>query len=190
MERDIQSEKRLLSQLGKAELLQLLEIINDLQCIETDGELENLLQRAAEVASCDFSTCCLRRIDTEGVFLSSIKSVDGNFPRDWLPLYNGGAHEVTRLLPLAHHNQSRAIVWSQVLAQHASRVDMEIVERARNLGLLDGVTLATTSSAKGLGSLFSFSGSSIDNLLRSVLVLDRLAPFLHNALLRMAPREG
>lgn len=188
MERDAQSEKRLLSQLGKAELLQLLEIINDLQCIETDGELENLLQRAAEVASCDYSTCCLRRVDTSGAFQASIKSVDSNFPRDCLTLYNGGAHEVIRLLPPAQRDYARVIVWSKLFAQQAAHVDMKIVEQARGFGLRDGVTLATTSSIQGLGSLFSFAGSAIDNLSKSALVLGQLAPYLHNALVRMAPR--
>ena len=188
MEKDIRLEKRLLSQLSKVELLQLLEIIHDLQYTETAAELENLLQRATGMASCDYSTCCLRRVDTSGAFQASIKSVDSNFPRDWLTLYNGGAHEVIRLLPPAQRNHARVIVWSKLFEQQTAHVDMKIVDQARGLGLRDGVTLATASSTQGLGSLFSFAGSAIDNLSRSALVLGQLAPYLHNALMRMAPR--
>ena len=190
MEKDIQMEKRLLSQLSKAELLQLLEIINDLQHAQSDAELENLLSRVTEVAGCDYSTCCLRRVDTTGGFLTSIKSVDGNFPRDWLDLYNGNAHNIIRLLPAVPRDASRTIVWSQLFSQFAEQMDTRMLERAYDLGLRDGVTLATASTHQGLGTLFSFSGSIIDHPARSALVLSSLASALHTAVLRLAPRPA
>lgn len=179
-------DKRLLSQLSKADLLQLLEIINDLQYADSDAVLKSLMLRATAVAGCEYSTSCVRQLDTNGVFQASIKSVDGNFPSDWLQFNNEQANQIIQMLRMEQANLRRTLIWSQVFSRIGAQLDKQVMDMAKDIGLRDGVTLMTLSNTQSIASLFSFSGAVIDNPIRSALVLTHLAPLLHSAIIRLA----
>jgi len=169
---------------GAEELRRALEIISDSLRVRTETELDVLLGRVRELVSCDYVTCCMKRVDAAGQLAASVKSLPGNFPSDWLIQFLDGRRASAVLLPAADEH-GQALVWSEALV-HLPAVDLDLVHRARDHGLVEGITLTVASPQRGVGSLFSFSGRAIEDPTHSAALLQYLAPHLHSALLRMA----
>lgn len=184
-DREVDLADKSVQEFGAEELRRALEIISDSLRIRTETEFDVLLDRVRELASCDYATCCVKRIDATGRLAASVKSLPGNFPGDWLTRFLDGRRASAMLLPPAgEHGQ--ALVWSDVLV-HLPAIDLDLVHRARDHGLVEGITLTVASPGRGVGSLFSFSGRAIEDAARSAALLQYLAPHLHAALLRLTP---
>lgn len=181
-------QKKGVGDFSAVELREALEIINDSLQARSEPDLDRLLMRTGELVGCEYVTGCLKRVDAAGRFVTSVKSLPGNFPNDWLAQFLDGQRASAAWLPAAD-DEGQVLVWSEALARFPE-IDPELVGRARDWGLVEGVTLMVASPHKGVGSLFSFSGRVIDNAAHSASLLQHLAPHLHAALLRLAQAGG
>jgi LuxR family transcriptional regulator, quorum-sensing system regulator CviR len=87
---------------------------------------------------------------------------------------------------LQHHfNHFDVQVWSQTYRSSQTRDERAFIGEASDFGLTQGITVGIKSSAQPLGSLFSFSGPRMGEHPCHAVVLQHLAPHLHEALLRL-----
>lgn len=172
--------------LGKCELLDMLEITHDAMHIGSTQELQGLLLRLHSLVPCENIIAFLGDTDAHGGLKGVAKLVNVNYPIEWLAAYLQNGYATVDPVLLTHFRQFGSQLWSDTYRAADSAAQQTFIEHAGSHGLSEGVTLGQHSKAGTLGSLFSFSGQDMGEHPRHRAVLAHLAPHLHLALMRLA----
>ena len=108
--------------------------------------------------------------------------VDGGFFPDWLALYlERGFHRVDPVFR-KHFGEYGTQVWTRTYRTVSRKDEKEFIERSRDFGLHEGVTMGHWSPFQTSGSCFSFAGNTLPRRKRHMLLLECLLPHLHAAI--------
>jgi len=165
---------------GAEELRRALEIISDSLAGPYRDRTGRPARRVRELVSCDYVTCCMKRVDAAVSLPQSVKSLPGNFPSDWLIQFLDGRRASAgtasgggRTWPGAGLRPKRLFICRPSI--------VDLVHRARDHGLVEGITLTVASPPARVGSLFSFSGRAIEDPTTAPRFCSILPPHLHSA---------
>lgn len=173
-------------QLSRGQLADVLELVHSTVSVKNDTDIQTLLRHVSELVPSRHAACCLKRIGSDGRIHNSIKQITFNFPAAWLTQSGNFSTDLIARLLGAEQENFKAQLWSSILERHAIKEHREPLDKAKLMGLSQGLTLHGAAPRHRLLSLFSFAGDGMGDDPRYSAIVEYITPFLHLALLRSA----
>lgn len=169
--------------LSKNDALSLLEIMDaSIMCKEED-DLKDLLNYFGKLFGAEFSLCLLASLDQKDR-IASVDVVNAGFPADWLDRYISRGY--LHIDPVAAENFRNYEVqfWGVTYGKYPPPI--ALLRHSADFGLSRGYSCgARCCNGEETGSLFFFSGDSIEEHSRTEAILQYSVTFLHEALTKI-----
>ncbi len=167
--------------LSRGDALLILKLIHLSLFCRDEADFRNLIESLKQLIPFDFAICGIARIDGESI-IKSYDVVNINYPAEWLELYiRRGYHGID---PIVKENftEFRVQYWAETYKKH--NPPEEFIYNAEDFGLKRGYTHGVLDKGSK-GSLFSFSGDSIERHPRTETMIEYIIPHLHQCLIRI-----
>lgn len=171
--------KRLLS---KDDVCSLLYLTNAAVLCKDEGSLRNLLAEIGTLFGADFCICFLAEACSGGI-ASSLDVVNVSFPSSWLDHYITKKFYHIDPVFIENYKHFNVQYWHNTYRKYAS--PPELLEHLLDSGLKNGYSYGFKHHIEAKGSLFSFSGDSLENHPRTEAILRCAIPPLHRSLHRI-----
>jgi len=173
---------RMLSDLTKAELLQILEIFHYTMEATTGEDVHRILQLLQQALPCTKVIGGVAEYTPSGGFKEFSRVLNVSYSNDWLYAYCKNEYAtvdpVLQYLPSTLPTQ----VWTQTYAAATSPRQLEFIEEACAFGLTNGITTGKLDRKRGIATFFSFAGGDANGTVRYKDFLEYLVPYLHRVL--------
>lgn len=176
-------------QLSKQDLVSMIELITSCRECRDDGNITKLILRLREIVPYEVAFCGLASIGN-GASIESFRSLNINYPEEWLNLYIARRYNLTDPVFARNFSQPSLQIWSETYKQ--SPPPRKFLSEAHDFGLIQGYTYGMKTKCGNEGSsasLFSFAGKSVDNHKRSTLILETIMPYFHEALVQVTRNQ-
>lgn len=176
--------------LSKSDAIQLLELIQKSLSCSTEEDLRRLVSALRQLVPFEFAICGLANLAPDRK-VRSYNIININYPSEWLDEYISRGYQA--IDPVVRENFSRFSLqrWKETFAM--CKAPKDFLHTAGDFGLTKGYTHGVKSFRGEEGSLFSFSGVSVEYSPRTETILHHIVPHLHNAMsaiLRSHDRRG
>lgn len=171
--------------LSNRDSLSLLELIQASLACKREEHLKSLILSMHSILPFDFGVCSLvktgncKLTDQCDDFTDLFDIINVSYPAEWLDLYvKRGFHLID---PIIKENFTNFGVqyWTETYKKYVS--PKEFITLAKDFGLKEGYSCGVMDHTQREASLFSLAGEISDHP-RNRLILDILAPHLHQAL--------
>lgn len=170
----------LLSRLSGTDAVTLLEIIHKSISCDTEEDFINLFPKIQELFSFDFAGVLLGYRDTSKG-LEVVPAVNISFPEGWIHEYFSRNYHQTSALSIQNFATYKPQYITETWEKH--RQPYEIKSLCLDFGIREGYAHGAGPSARGQnGSMFCFSGSSMEYKRHTEAILELVVPHLHLAL--------
>jgi len=169
--------------LSKNDAFSLLKIMDASIMCKEEEDFIDLLKNFGRLFEAEFSLCLLANVNQKGQ-IDSVKTFNGSFPSDWLEQYmSKGYYHVDPVVTENFRNYD-VQYWESTYRRYIP--PPELLRHSFRFGLRKGYSCGAKdrSREKG-GSLFSFSGASLNKHPRTEIILKYAVPFLHESLTRI-----
>jgi DNA-binding CsgD family transcriptional regulator len=173
--------------LSQRDACSLIELIQEsLACHDLDA-FRGLMVKLKRVIVYDFTTCLVCKKGKDGQ-IQSLDVVNINYPSEWVELYVTRNYQ--QIDPVLKENFAnfRLQYWADTYRKMPP--PKEFLCLAEDFGLDRGYTHGVRSFTGEEGSLFSFSGRTVEHSERTATILDVFIPHLHQALCRVVKCES
>ncbi len=160
----------------------LLDLINAVSYCNDEERFKRLVEKLQYIMPYDFAICALASFGTTEK-LSSYKTVNINYPIEWLSIYKERSYHEIDPIVREHFLSFKMQYWDDTYKNY--RHSDEFKHHAENYGLSTGYTHGMRNCAGDEGSLFSFAGNSIEHNQRTEVIIGYLVPVFHEALTRI-----
>ena len=167
--------------LSGGDALSILNLIHQSLFCRGEEGFRNLIEDLKQIIPFDFAICGVARMN-DRVSIKSYDVVNINYPAQWLELYiRRGYHGID---PVVKENftEFRVQYWAETYKKH--NPPKEFIYNAEDFGLKRGYSHGILEEEKR-GSLFSFSGESIEYHPRTETILEYIIPHFHQCLIRI-----
>jgi len=173
----------MLSDLTKAELQQVIEILHYTMEASTDEDVHRILQLLQQAIPCTKVIGGVAAYTPTGSFKEFSRVLNVSYSNDWL--YTYGKNGYATIDPLVQSLSSKlpAQIWERTFSAANSRKQLEFIEEARSFGLTHGLTTGIIDQKRRCGSFFSFAGGDAKGTPRYKELLEYMAPYLHRVLI-------
>jgi len=172
--------------LSGGDALFILNLIHQsLFCRDEEG-FRNLIENLKQIIPFDFSICGVARMN-DGVSIKSYDVVNINYPAQWLELYISRGYNGIDPVVKENFTEFRVQYWAETYKKH--NPPKEFICNAEDFGLKRGYSHGILEEGKR-GSLFSFSGASIERHPRTETILEYIIPHLPQCLIRILSQNS
>lgn len=172
---------------GHGDAITLIEVISTAVACETETDLHAVAEHLKKLIPFDSAACSLASISPQKT-ITPISIVNINYPDEWIGLYVKHRYYERDPIYLENFRHFRLQEWKQTYKQHGA--PKSFLSTAEDFGLRNGYTHGVRNHAGNVGSLLSLSGTSIERGERSETILNLVLPHFHQALLKIAERQG
>jgi DNA-binding CsgD family transcriptional regulator len=172
----------ILKDVSRRDVSFLLKLINDSLFCRTENDLRILIVNVRNLIPHDFAVCGLAKMDNCHR-IKSYEIVNVSYPSEWLLLYMQQQYQLVDPVIKQHFTKFRMQYWADTYKIDGSPRDF--IFHADTFGLRDGYTYGVANNSGSGGSLFSFSGRSLEHHKHTEDILTHLVPHLHQALIRI-----
>ncbi len=178
-----------LTNLGKRDLVLLLETVNHSLSIRTEQEFRELILSLERVLPMEGVVSIMSKLAPGSNPEKAAHIINIGYPDEWLKLYLDNQYAAIDPIIRNHIGQFKPQIWSQTFKKNTTPAEKAFVDQAREFNLDEGLTLGHVCRRTSVASLLSFQGHQIVSHPRHVAVLEYLTPYLHNSLatLSLAP---
>ena len=165
--------------LSRNDAISLLELIQKSFLCTKEEDLRNLILDLKTLIPYDYAACLLGRKGMDKS-LSTYDLINVTFPSEWLNLYViRNFHQID---PIVKENFTGFTLqyWADTYKKYNPPKDFIIT--AEDFDLKRGYSYGIKNYRGTEGSLFSFSGNSLNPDLRTEIILSRAVPHLHQSL--------
>jgi DNA-binding CsgD family transcriptional regulator len=165
----------------------ILELIQESLACHNLDVFRGLMAKLKSLVAYDFTTCLVCKKGKDGQ-IQSLDVVNINYPSEWVELYV--ARNYQQIDPVLKENfeSFRIQYWADTYRKMSPpKVFLSLAE---GFGLARGYTHGVRSFTGEEGSLFSFSGGTVEHCERTATILDVFIPHLHQALCRAVKCES
>ncbi len=173
--------------LSKRDAISLLELIHTSLFCSSEEDFKELVNKLNEVISYDFAISGVARTDSYGNVVS-YKIVNVNYPAEWLDIYTAKNLYSIDSIVKENFTNFRLQRWKDTFRKHLT--PREFLSRAGDFGLRDGFTHGQRNRTGSRGSIFTISGNSIEFNNRTEMILELVAPHLHQTIARIADEQN
>jgi DNA-binding CsgD family transcriptional regulator len=167
--------------LSRKEANTLLEIIDAGLRSRSEKDLRQLVRSLQELVPFEFALCAFSGTSYSSVEPYRIMNV--SYPVPWLELYISKQFDKIDPIIAEHRLSFDLQYWADSYEKH--KVHKEFVACAEDHGLKAGYSYGLKTESGDTASLFSFAGRSMERSRRTFLILRRIVPHLHQALVRI-----
>ncbi len=162
------------------EALTLLEIIHSSLSCNTGNEFKALFPKLQELFPFDFATGVLGHLDSSNVIVPA-HHINISFSEEWFFEYLSRGYLQKDTIVRENFTSYKLQYWAKVKGK--VRLPDEIISLCKDFNMGEGYTCGTSplSPAKN-GSMFCFSGPSMEGNRRTEAILELVIPHLHMAL--------
>jgi DNA-binding CsgD family transcriptional regulator len=173
--------------LSQRDACSLLELIQEsLACHELDA-FRGLMIRLKKLIAFDFATCLVCKKGNDGQ-IQALDVVNINYPSEWIELYVTRNYQQIDPVLKENFESFRLQYWADTYRKMPP--PKEFLSHAQDFGLDRGYTHGVRSFTGEEGSLFSFSGRTVERCECTETILDAFIPHLHQALCRAVKYES
>jgi DNA-binding CsgD family transcriptional regulator len=173
--------------LGRSDLMLLLEFANRSLFIKENSEMAGVLQLLCKELATKGVIAGLVGSPSENLKAEEIPFVNVGYSEEWLKEYM--KHNYFSCDPIKRARLSGAsfLRWSDTFAKAEKKAERQYIRHAREYDVYEGITVGAEGSASTRISFFSFIGTDVDRNERDETILRYLAPYLHEAICRSTP---
>lgn len=168
--------------LSKEDAICLLELIHESHFCLSKEDFIKIMNRLSNLISRNFATCAFGKIDNSGN-IESFNVVNISYPSEWLDHYLFKKYYQIDPIIKEHITHFNLRFWNDTYRIH--NLPKELISLTEDFGLKKSYTHGMKDPKRGKGSLFSFSGDSIEHSPRTEVILEHLIPHLHQTLIRI-----
>ncbi|MBI5846343.1 MAG: LuxR family transcriptional regulator [Nitrospirae bacterium] len=169
--------------LSKDDALSLLEIMDASIMCKEEGDLKDLLTYFGKLFGAEFSCCLLAALDQDDR-IASVDMLNANFPSGWLDRYVSRGYLHTDPVATEHFRNYAVQFWERTYRTYPP--SSALLRHSAEFGLSRGYACgARCYNGEKAGSLFYFSGDSIEEHSRTEAILQYSVTFLHEALAKI-----
>ncbi len=173
--------------LSQQDACSLLELIQEsLACHDLDA-FRVLMIKLKKMIAYDFTTCLACKKGKNGQ-IQSLDIVNINYPSEWIELYVTRNYQ--QIDPILKENFESFSLQYWADTYRKIPPPKEFLSLAEDFGLDRGYTHGVRSFTGEEGSLFSFSGRTVEHCELTATILDASIPHLHQALCRAVKYES
>lgn len=172
---------------GHGDAISLIEVIDSAVSVETETDLLTVAESLKDILPFDSAACSLASITPQKI-ITPISIVNINYPVEWIGLYVKNRYYERDPIYLENFRHFKLQEWKQTYKRYEA--PKTFLSNAEDFGLRNGYTHGVRNHQGDIGSLLSLSGTSIENGERSETILNIVLPHFHQALLRIAERQG
>lgn len=173
--------------LGHGDAILLIELISCAVLCESENDLIAVAEHLKKILPFDSAACSLASISPQKT-ITPISIVNINYPEEWIGLYVEHQYYEQDPIYLENFKHFRIQEWKETYKRYGA--PKIFLSTAEDFGLRNGYTHGVRNHTGNIGSLLSLSGTSIECCERSVTILDIVLPHFHQALLKIAERQG
>lgn len=165
--------------LSKRDAILILELIHKTLSCRDEEQFSKIVMSMKELVPFDLALTGLANLDP----LRKVKSyniLNVNYPAEWLEVYIIKGYQA--IDPVVRENFARFSLqrWKETFTRH--KAPRDFLHTAGDFGLTKGYTHGVKSLRGEEGSIFSFSGATIEYTPRTEAILEHIVPHLHNAM--------
>lgn len=178
--------KKLGNLLSKNDAVYLLELIYESLSCNNEEELRKLILKLKYSIPFEFALCGFGKISSD-YQANSYNIINISYPSEWLELYV--SQRFDKIDPVVKENFTtcRVQYWNETYKKH--NPPKEFIHSAEDFGLERGYSHGILDNGRK-GSLFSFSGDSIERHPRTETILEYIIPHLHQCLTRISGQNN
>ncbi len=168
---------------SKAELINVLEIIEGTQNCASKEELKGLILQAKDLVSADFAICGLGKV-SGGMLTEVVSIVNGNYPRSWMEGYM--SEKLYRGDPVVRYYSRFSLTqfWSDIVKHFDDSLAQPPIALALDHGIRAGISSGVYVPETECVGIFSFSGGRDKFNDHHKKIVDILTLHLNKALVR------
>jgi DNA-binding CsgD family transcriptional regulator len=175
-------------QLSGNEALTLLEIIHSSLSCDSGNEFKALFPKLQELFPFDFSTAVLGHLDNSNGIVP-VHHINISFSEEWFFEYLSRGYLQKDTIVRDNFTSYKLQCWAKVKGK--VRLPDEITSLCKDFNMGEGYTCGTSPlSPAGNGSMFCFSGPSMEGNRRTEAILELVIPHLHMALTKTQKNTG
>ncbi len=164
------------SRLSGADATSLLEIIHRCLSLDTEEGFINLFPKIQELFPFDFAAALLGFHDDKGTVI--LHGVNISFPEEWRKEYFSKNYHHTSALSRQNFSTYKPQFMTNTWKKH--RQQAEIISLCLDFGIREGYAHGSGPITGGQnGSMFCFSGASMEHNERTEAILELVVPHLH-----------
>ncbi len=178
-----------IKKLTKRELFQIVEFIDySLNISQEEGSFCELINRTKTLIPHDFALCGY--VEVEKKALSRVKEVvNVSYPKEWMNIYFKKNYQAIDPVLRTHFSTFKPQIWSKTYQKDSDNINLEFLSTAQDFGLFEGLTYGIFEPEDSSGTIFSFSGCSIEPSNQQVTCLKIIVPYIHQALIRVSRKK-
>ena len=167
--------------LSKRDAICLLSTIDESVRVKNEEDFRLLIARLQDLIYFESSLCFLGK--TDGQQIRSIEFININYPAEVLELYFLRSEHLIDPIASKNFQNFGLQYWRDTLQGYRHPTDFRGV--LVDYGIVDGYTVGVRNYKSSYGSAFTFSGERIRRDPHAEIILELLAPHLHQALQRI-----
>ena len=177
-----------IKKLPKRELVEIVEFIDySLNISQEEGSFCELINRTKTLIPHDFAICGLVKLEKKA--LCQVKAVvNVSYPKEWMKIYFKNNYLAIDPVLGTHFSTFKPQIWSKTYKRN-SDVDLNFLSTAQDFGLFEGLTCGIFEPGDSTGTIFSFSGCSIEPSNQQVTCLKIIVPYIHQTLIRVCRKK-
>lgn len=170
--------------LSKEDAVHILALIHQGLSCAKEEDFKKIMHGLSNLISCNFATCAFGKIDNSGN-IESFNVVNISYPSEWLDYYLFKKYYQIDPIIKEHITHFKLQFLADTYNTYQiHNLPKEFISLTEDFGLKKGYTHGM-KNPKGGGSLFSFSGDSIEPAPRTEAILEHIIPHLHETLIRI-----
>jgi len=180
----------LFSRFSKRDCQNALEVIHYAALAQTSQDIREVLVRFQKLFPFNRLLGGLARLGPGGTFEGFTNVINVSYPDEWLRLYwQNSYYEVDPVFRSALRSPGTSH-WKATYSTATSAKEQDFIQAAREFGLGDGITTASSDKACGVATFCSFAGMDGIDVERYLKLVEYLGQHLHLALMRTEPRHA
>ncbi|MEW6087759.1 MAG: autoinducer binding domain-containing protein [bacterium] len=173
--------------LSKRDMALLLDLIQKSLLCRSESEFRDLLNSLKKIINYEYALCALADLDDKTGFIKSYETINISYPSEWMELYLEKRFDQIDPIVIENITKYDLQYWNETYRK--SNPPKEFLYLSQDFGLKEGYSYGLCDFIKTKGSLFSFSGRSVHQHIRTQTILKYIIPHFHQALIRVVSQD-
>ncbi len=168
--------------LSQQDMVIMLEMIHDsLSCV-SEASFRVLFDRLKKLIHHEYAACLMVRQSPNGIIVG-YDFINISYPAEWTNNYM--AKKYHQVDPVFRENFSNFPLQFWKDTYRKTEPPKSFIKEAQDFGLREGYSIGQRTLDSAEGSLFSFSGRTVQRDSRTAIIMRHVAPHLHQAFIRL-----